>query len=680
MADETLVLLDDTLTGKEFLEKAGDANYIVVRLSEGRYALAKKGDPSRNLKFKIDQWKVMDKPLSSMPAAAWGPLLVDTIQQNSPDYAARLEGLRPNQYLLVLDGENFVSLRFGAKVVRSLGQAQGPGTLTASGAQPPADAPAKPQERFINVEVRDRTGQPFPAQKQPLQKDQSYKLLFDIDIERRVGSLVAETFAGEKAFAEGEDEIELTVKLTSEDFKIRPEQQVLYVPRQGKSINAADFSIQPLRDGPGVINAIFLKNNNFIQLMTLRFHIGELFTYEKQGRGVDAAFAVQPRDVSLTILNRGNGFDLILISPGTAATATIPLKLEALHDLASQARERLMELIKPKDVDKRFFLQSVQVSEAVKRFALQAMAETGWLLFRDIFFGSACDEQCKNMGRKLRELAQKEKLKIQIFSQEFVLPWGMLYMADRYDPNNINSDLFLGFKHIIEHIPLQQNLRVTSNRVDASNPLQVSLNVNMDIDKAMGVPLIGNQLKYWGDLQGGGARLVVSTRKTRDEVTAALSDPSTPDQVVYFYCHAASRDVGEQGGVNESALVLSGEGRLTLKELKLSAPTDDALPNAPLVFINACESAQLSPLVYDGFVTYFMDKGARGVIGTEVETPALFAVEWARLFFDKFLKGEPLGQITLDLSQQFLKKYNNPMGLLYSLYVDGDTRIEPAVA
>jgi hypothetical protein len=255
----------------------------------------------------------------------------------------------------------------------------------------------------------------------------------------------------------------------------------------------------------------------------------------------------------------------------------------------------------------------------------------------------------------------------------------MLYMADRFDPKDINPDLFLGFKHIIEHIPLQQNLRVTSSQIDGSSPVNVSLNVNMDIDKAMGVPLIGRQIKDWDALQSGGARVAVITRKTRSDVAGALADPSTPDQIVYFYCHGISKDVGEQGGVNESTLVLSGNERLTLADLKLLASTDDVLPNAPLVFINACESAQLSPLVYDGFVTYFMDKGARGVIGTEVETPALFAVEWARLFFDKFLMGEPLGQIVLDLRQQFLQKNNNPLGLLYSLYVDGDTRIEPAV-
>src|SRR3546814_1694866 len=49
----------------------------------------------------------------------------------------------------------------------------------------------------------------------------------------------------------------------------------------------------------------------------------------------------------------------------------------------------------------------------------------------------------------------------------------------------------------------------------------------------------------------------------------------------------------------------------------------------PLVFINACESAELTPLFYSGFVPYFMNKGARGVIGTECRMPAQFAAQWA---------------------------------------------------
>jgi hypothetical protein len=83
--------------------------------------------------------------------------------------------------------------------------------------------------------------------------------------------------------------------------------------------------------------------------------------------------------------------------------------------------------------------------------------------------------------------------------------------------------------------------------------------------------------------------------------------------------------------------------------------------------------------VYNGFVPYFMAKGARGLIGTECKTPALFAVEWANAFFDRFLDGAPAGETVLELRQEFLHEHGNPLGLIYAVHCDADTRITPAL-
>jgi hypothetical protein len=74
-----------------------------------------------------------------------------------------------------------------------------------------------------------------------------------------------------------------------------------------------------------------------------------------------------------------------------------------------------------------------------------------------------------------------------------------------------------------------------------------------------------------------------------------------------------------------------------------------------------------------------MSKGARGVIGTECATPALFAARWAERFFDGFLAGEALGATFLRLRQEFLRDHNTPLGLLYAVHSDGDIRIAPGI-
>lgn len=170
----------------------------------------------------------------------------------------------------------------------------------------------------------------------------------------------------------------------------------------------------------------------------------------------------------------------------------------------------------------------------------------------------------------------------------------------------------------------------------------------------------------------------VTQRQTRADLLAALGGDAN-DQVMYLYCHAVTSGPGDAGGIYGSYLVLTNEERLTLNDLNLDAPMTKPLRGNPLVFINACESAELTPSFYDGFVPYFMAKGSRGVIGTECKTPALFATEWALRFFPRFLAGEPLGELFLELRQEFCARHNNPLGLLYAVYCDGDTRIQPGL-
>jgi len=534
----------------------------------------------------------------------------------------------------------------------------------------------EPEKRWINAEIEDHD------KHEPLQLGEVYTLAFDVDTGLRDAAVGAAGF--DYHFRPDEQLVTLTVQLQSDDFEIYTEPQKLRVPRTGKSKGKARFDIEPQHEGEGTLNAIFLKDGNFIQLLTLKLHTGAagqtgMLTAETLGRPVDAAFVVQPRDVNLTILNTGTGFQVIMTG-AVGATATLPLTMPELDQMIAQVRQELLEIVQlqvgPRQT--RIYQAGIDIPPEVNQDALQHLAKAGFHLYQRIFYGPAADAQANLLGDKLRALAQKELLKIQIFSQQFVLPWGILYLADEYDPEDINPELFLGLKHIVEHIPLQPHMQVLDGTIDSQPALAVSLNVNTDIDQQMGRPLIAGQRSYWDKLdQSGDVQVIV--RESKDEVTQALADTATPDQILYFYCHAISKSLAEAGGPDDSTLVLSGGQRLTLEDLNLFASTRKVLPGAPLVFINACESAELSPLFYDGFVPYFMAKGARGVIGTECETPALFAAEWARRFFDQFLAGASLGQVFLDLRREFYYEHHNLLGLLYALYADGDTQIVPGV-
>src|SRR5260370_23511394 len=165
-------------------------------------------------------------------------------------------------------------------------------------------------------------------------------------------------------------------------------------------------------------------------------------------------------------------------------------------------------------------------------------------------------------------------------------------------------------------------------------------------------------------------------RKTKKDVLQAFINMNTIiEQLMYFNCHAQA-----VSPASDSWLELSDGAPLTLKELEMYAGihvSDSPFPGRPLVFINACESAKLSPLFYSGFIPYLLMKGARGTIGTECNVPTVFATEWALMFFYRFLTGVSLGEVFLDMRQQFYYKYNNILGLLYAVYCDSDTFIGP---
>jgi hypothetical protein len=314
---------------------------------------------------------------------------------------------------------------------------------------------------------------------------------------------------------------------------------------------------------------------------------------------------------------------------------------------------------------------------------LRVLARAGALLFNTIFYGPEAAHDVTDIGDWLRARASDPTilLKLQIVSQGFPIPWGLLYVGDIAENAPLSWDLFLGMRHIIDLIPRRSSPKVDDVVIVSDMPsLAVSVNVHSGIDTKWKTKVIAPQLDFWTKSEETlKSRLRVARRMTRAELLAALVK-GMDDQLIYLYCHAVTSGRHDPGGINGSYLLLTGGERLTLEDLKLEVPRKESFRGNPLVFINACESAELTPAFYDGFVPYFMEKGARGVVGTECKTPALFAAEWALRFFPRFLAGEPIGQLFLDLRQEFCREHRNPLGLLYAVYCDADTQVEPGLA
>jgi hypothetical protein len=526
------------------------------------------------------------------------------------------------------------------------------------------------------------------AANESLTKEQWYTLAFDIDVKPRTSTIAfTELLTAQHLFPPGTDEVLLTVQLDSPDFDIPDRARMLHLPRTGKSLTRARFDISPLHDGPSTIKATIHKDRNFIQQMELTFDVGATGDTTVQltalGRPPSAASVVRPRDISLVISPAAGGYDCIVVGP-VQSRALLPLSREYLASAVDAARRELMKVVMHQNAALEYVFQTgIDIPDADRDVALKTMARAGALLFQKIFFGPAAAADSIKVGEFLQENAinPATRLKLQVVASTVPVPWGLLYVGDASEGAQLNWDNFIGMRHVIEQIPLQTTLTISDPAIPSDKPqLAVSVNVHSGIDAQMGTDFVAQQEVFWANAIVSRAHLRVTERTKSTEVMHALADGETNDQILYFYCHASSTGLTDPGGPDTSSLVLTDK-RITLEELNLDASSRKAkLPGNPLVFINACESAEMSPAFYDGFVPYFMAKGARGVVGTECKTPALFAMMWAGRFFERFLDGEPLGDTFLALRREFLKEHGNPLGLLYAVHCDGDTQIRPALA
>src|SRR3546814_17095387 len=108
-------------------------------------------------------------------------------------------------------------------------------------------------------------------------------------------------------------------------------------------------------------------------------------------------------------------------------------------------------------------------------------------------------------------------------------------------------------------------------------------------------------------------------------------------------CSSDLAALDDPGGPDGASLRLDDGSPLTLRNLKQRADTRSKLRGQPLVFLHAYESAELTPLFYSGFVPYFLNKCARGVIGPDCRIPAHLAARWADSLLAALLPGQPLG-------------------------------------
>ena len=535
------------------------------------------------------------------------------------------------------------------------------------------DPPTPP--RFVTAEIEDR--EPTKA----LQPGHWYTLSFAIQLQAGDRSISVTPLA-DIPFAKGEDAVLVSIQLDSADFSIATKTLPLRIEKTGASLAPASFGISPLRAGKAVIKASIHKDANFIQEIELTFDIAAVGPTVVQtvsrGRPITAADTLRPRAVSLIIEPR-DGYYECRVMGSVSTRARLEISQEYLASEIKVARSALLDVVQLRQGKTCPFQTGVHIDESLTELALVPLAQAGARLFRKIFFAPGAGADSIALGECLKRilLESDEVLNIQIAAEQLPVPWSLLYLDDT-DAGSNSWNRFLGFRHIVEQIPLQNSDPVSTPIIKSAPSLELGTLFNRSIDKDYNVTVIKDQMTFWSEAKKTSPGIQVTPRSTRDEVFKALCDAALPDQILYFYCHAKSYDLGGKNDPGASKLKFE-DGDVTLDQLQSGAPITRRFKGRPLIFINACESAELSALFYDGFVPYLVARGARGVVGTECSIPALFAANWASEFFKAFLTGGSLGAVIFKLRNYYLKEHGNPLGLLYAVYCDPNTQIQPAL-
>jgi hypothetical protein len=409
-------------------------------------------------------------------------------------------------------------------------------------------------------------------------------------------------------------------------------------------------------------------------------------------RGVSASnrervinLIITPKEDHFTIRAQGR-----MLDPMEDWQDEIPLTREALWGAVQDCRKAWYESAVNFSRGGVLLLQNEwQLGSDVQAEILKAVASAGRQLFQKIFFPVKPASQDKykqlnRIGKELEALTQAQSAWIRVTSDCFFAPWNLVYAKSlRYDGSDVSEEGFWGYRHLVEHTPSAGNL---SNQLEGASPLQLGLQLDENIDQQLSVKcnvVIDELLRTYQ------ANSIRSVRRNRTDVLAqALQAGPLLDHILYFCCHAVVEGSGTPMSFDEPCLKLT-DGVAITPGLLQTWMENNTLSRCPIVFINACEGAQINSIFYQGFASLFLGKGASTVVGPQTEIPAVFAAQFARRFLEEFFKaGEEqtigtagdgqqksprtVGAILFDLRREFLDKYHNPLGLLYSVYRGAD--------
>jgi hypothetical protein len=272
----------------------------------------------------------------------------------------------------------------------------------------------------------------------------------------------------------------------------------------------------------------------------------------------------------------------------------------------------------------------------------------GWTLY-DLL---SADPVFKKVLRKLDNLPDGSKITIK--TQGAAFPWELLYplpYVDGYPEENYRPKRFWGARFQIESLlVVTEGDEKPPARSEQPGTLRISMGMNKSIDDdeiwQENMRPVQLQRNYFDvALEGRGVYF-----DRYEDILKIVRQPD-PSSLIYFFCHGS-----------EMELIFDDErGVITPQHVM-----GDSYPSWRVIFVNACDAGDISPLSFNGFRKKFPTKKAFGIVAPSYPIPTMFAAVFGNAWLREYMQRRPIGEILLDLRGQLLAR-NNPLGLWYSL-------------
>jgi hypothetical protein len=333
--------------------------------------------------------------------------------------------------------------------------------------------------------------------------------------------------------------------------------------------------------------------------------------------------------------------------------AMTPEDLRVLNEALASAAARVSKSIG----------SDLKVDTAVAGDALSELAHEGNNAFHMIFQDPIASSAIRDL------INRQDTLAIEVQSENFFLPWELLYDGD---PTVVRYKNFWGLRYIIARCIVRD---MTSRGVPRPDLVTFGVpSIALQTDKSLKY-VMSEEIPYFEGLSRNARIHLLKLRdldpknKAQDSKYFASYCHSKAVQISHFACHAQYVEKPR----HHSYLKLSNDFCLSLRDIR---NLQLELAGYPLVFLNACETGLRNPLQTLDFVSLFLSIGARGVIVTEADIPDRFAAQFVKHFYQSFLEGEGIGHCLLETRRHFLEEYDNPLGLIYGFYGDPSLHIK----